>query len=167
MLVETKLDFNKYLKLNYMLTYRKPIIILITIIGFTLFTGSIFYFLGFNIPVDSPPYTQFLFGFSAIVILPFFIYWNVKKNFYSHGRLQEKIIYEFTDEKIKITGESFNSELDWEKIYKITEFKNWILIYENIQIANILTKESFGEKIKDFRMLIKSKNVNAKLINIK
>ena len=163
MIIETKLDFKRYLKLMYTLTYRKPIMIFLSIVGLTMFIGSIFYFLGFNVPVDSPPYFQIVFGFFIIAILPFSIYWSGKKNFSSHGRLQEKIIYEFTDEKIKITGETFNSELDWGKTYKIKELKDWILIYENRQIANILPKESFGEKIKDFRILVKSKNVNAKL----
>lgn len=71
--------------------------------------------------------------------------------------------YEFTSEKIKITGETFNSELDWGKTYEIKELKDWILIYQNRQVANVLPKESFGENIKDFRILVKSKNLNAKL----
>jgi hypothetical protein len=147
----------------YTLAYRKPIMIFLTIVGLIMFIGSIFYFLGFNVPIDSPPYFQIVFGFFIIGILPFSIYRNGKKNFSSHGRLQEKIIYEFTDEKIKIVGETFNSELDWTKTYKIAELKDWILIYQNRQIANILPKESFGEKISDFRSLVKRKNVKAKL----
>ena len=163
MIIETKLDFKSYLKLMYSLTYRKPIMIFITIVGLIMFLSSIFYFLDFNVPVDSPPYFQIVFGFFIIAFLPFSIYWSGKKNFSSHSRLQERIIYEFTDEKIKITGETFSSELDWTKTYKITELKDWILIYQNRQIANILMKESFAEKISDFRILVKSKNVKAKL----
>ena len=163
MIIETKLDFKRYLRLMYSLTYCKPIMIFLTIVGLTMFIGSILYFLGFNVPIDSPPYFQFIFGFFIIAILPFSIYRSGKKNFSSHGRLQEKIIYEFTDERIKITGETFNSELDWTKTYKITELKNWILIYQNRQIANILSKDSFGDKISEFRTLVKSKNIKAKL----
>ncbi len=163
MIIETKLDFKRYLKLMYTLTYRKPIMIFLMIVGLTMFISSIYYFLGFNVPVDSPPYFQIVFGFFIIAILPFSIYWSAKKNFSSHGRLQERIIYEFTDEKIKITGETFSNELDWTKTYKIAELKDWILIYQNRQIANILPKESFGEKISDFKILVKNKNVKAKL----
>lgn len=74
MTIETKIDFKKYLRLMYTLTYRKPIMIFLTIVGMIMFIGSIFYFLGFNLPVDSPPYFQLLFGFFIIVILPFSIY---------------------------------------------------------------------------------------------
>jgi hypothetical protein len=163
MIIETKLDFNGYLKLMYTLTYRKPIVIFLTIIGWTMFIGSILYFMGFNIPADSPPYFHVCFGFFVVAILPFSIYWSGKKNFASNSRIQERIVYEFIDDKIKITGETFNSELGWEQTYKIKELKNWILIFQNRQSANILPKEAFGEKLNDFRMLVKSKHVKANL----
>ena len=147
----------------YTLTYRKPITILLTIIGLTMFFGSILYFLGFKIPVDGPPYFQIIFGFTIIAIMPFSIYIGGKKNFSSNARLQEKISYEFTDEKIKQIGETFNSDMDWTKIYKILELKDWILIYQNRQIANIIHKESFGDNLNEFKDLVKSKGVRAKL----
>ena len=163
MIIETKLDFKRYIRLMYTLTYRKPIMIFLTIVGFTMFIGSIFYFLGFNVPVDSPPYFQIVFGFFIIAILPFSIYRGGKKNFSTNGRLQEKIIYEITDEKIKQIGETFNSDMDWTKIYKILELNDWILIYQNRQIANLITKDSFGDNLYDFRELVKSKGIKAKL----
>lgn len=163
MIIETKLDFKRYLKLMYTLAYRRPIMIYLTIIGLAMFLLSIFHFSGIIVPFDSPPYFQILFGFWIIALLPVSVYWSGKKNFSSNGRLQEKIIYEFTDEKIKITGETFSSEMDWAKTHKIIELKNWIIIHQNRQTANILPKESFGEKISDFRLLVKSKNIKAKL----
>ncbi len=163
MIIETKLQFKDYLKLMYILTYRKPVMILLTILGSLMFVGAIFYFLGFQVPVDEPPYFQIVFGFFIIAVLPFSVYRSSKKNFISHGRLQEKITYEFTEEKMKQTGESFNSEMDWSKIFKVQELRNWILIYQSKQLANILPKSSFGDNLNEFKNLVKSKNIKAKL----
>jgi hypothetical protein len=162
MTIETKLDFKRYLKLMYTLTYLKPMMIFLTIVGLIMFIGSLFYFVGFNIPFDTPPFFQIVFGFFIIALLPFSIYRGAKKNFSSHGRLQEKIIYEFTDEKIKVIGETFNSEMDWLKTHKIVELTDWILIYQNRQIANILPKESFGDDLNEFKNMVKSKNIKTK-----
>ena len=147
----------------FALTYRKPTMIFLAIVGLIMFIGSILYFLGFNVPFDSPPYFQIIFGFCLIAILPYSIYSTSKKNFSTHSRLQEKIIYVFTDEKIKQIGESFNSEMDWSKIYKIIELKGWILIYQNRQTANLIPKEFFGDNISEFRELVKKKGIKAKM----
>ena len=99
-----------------------------------------------------------LFFFPLIIlILPFSIYRNAKKNFESTPRIQEKINYEFTNEQIKISGESFTTELTWEKTYKVLELKNWILIYQNPRVANVIPKEAFGNNLGEFRELVRSK----------
>jgi len=163
MKIETKLDFKRYLKLTYVLLYRKPVMIFLTICGLLMFILSILYFLGSKSLFADPPYFQVVFGLFVIALLPFSIYKSARKNFSSHGRLQEKITYEFTDEKIKLIGESFNSEMSWDKTYKILELKNWILIYQNRQAINILPKDSFGENLTEFKALVKSKNIKSKL----
>lgn len=77
----------------------------------------------------------------------------------------EKISYEITEKYIRIKGESFNSAMDWTKIFKILELKNWILIYQNEQAATIIPKVAFGEKISEFRNMVKSKKINSELKN--
>jgi len=163
MTIETKLDFKSYLRLMYTLTYRKPLMIFLTVCGLMMFVFSVFYFFGSKVLFIEPPYFQFVFGLFIIAFLPFSIYRSAKRNFSSNGRLQEKIIYEFTDEKIKMTGETFNTEMNWEKTYKILELKNWILIYQNRQIANVLPKNSFGENLIEFKTLVKRNHIRSKL----
>lgn len=53
--------------------------------------------------------------------------------------------------------------MDWTKIYKILELKNWILIYQNRQIANLIPKEYFGDNLHEFKELVKRKGIKAKL----
>jgi hypothetical protein len=157
MRIETQVSFKEYLRLMLGLTYKKPFLVFLLCVGIILIIGSILYLIGFKVPFDSPPYYQLIFAFSIIFLLPFFVYLSAKKTFSSSGRFQERIVYEFLDDYIKITGESFNSELTWEKTYKITELRNWIFIYQNRLVANIIPKKSFGNNLSEFKELVKRK----------
>ncbi len=163
MKIETKLEFKDYLRLMYALTYKKPTIVFLSFVGLIMFVGSLLYFMGFNIPFDDTPYFQLILGFFIVGYLPFSIYRTAKKNFYSHGKLQEKMIYEFTTDKIKVTGATFSSEMDWSKTYKIKEINRWVLIYPSRNIFNLIPKDSIGENIDEFRSLIRTKNIKQKL----
>lgn len=163
MTIETKLDQKEYTRLMYVVTYRKPIMIFITIIGITMILSSIAYLIGYKDLFTEPPYVLSAIGFIFVFLFPFSIYMNAKRNFSSYGKLQEKIIYEFTNEKIKVIGESFNSEMTWEKTFKITELKNWILIYQNKQVFFVIEKESFGTNLPEFKSIVMSKNIKSKL----
>jgi hypothetical protein len=101
-------------------------------------------------------------GFVFILIYPIITYINSKKMFSSSVRLQEEITYEFTNDKIKITGETFNSEMDWAKTYKVLELKEWILIYQNKMIANVIPKELFGDNLQEFKVKVQNNNIKAK-----
>ncbi len=52
-------------------------------------------------------------------------------------------------------GESFNAKLSWNKIYKVKETKNWILIFQSRQVANLILKSDIwdGEMIELKRIL--------------
>ena len=157
MIIEMKIEFKPYLKLMYVLTYRKPAAIVISLIGFFSLLFGILSFTGLS-PFFPSDYVQLGFGFMLVVVYPFIIYTTAKRNFASQARIQERITYEFTDNTIKITGESFNSELTWEKTYKVLELKDWILIYQNRLVANIIPKEAFGDKLDEFKSLVRSKS---------
>jgi hypothetical protein len=157
MKLETKITFNQYLKLMYALTYRKPMTIFLSIIGLIMFIGSVLYFFGFNVPVDKPPYIQLILGFSFSAFLPFSVYKSARKNYSTNKRLQENITYDFTEEKVTIKGETFNSEWTWEKTYKIEELRNWILIYQNNIVANIIPKANFENNLDEFKRWINRK----------
>jgi hypothetical protein len=137
--------------------------IFVLIIAIFSFIPSILYLLGAKVPFNNPPYLQLIFGIVIIFILPLMIVRGANKAYESHLRLQEKMIYEFTQSGIKITGESFNSEMDWTKIYKVKERKNWILIYQSQQVANIIKKESLGDNLIEFRELVKKQGIKSSL----
>jgi hypothetical protein len=158
MIIETKLEFKKYLKLMYLLTYRKVWTIVITVIGIVMLIGSILYFIGYPVPVENPPFAQLIVGL-LVILIPVSVYLSSRKNFISAGKLQEKMTYEFTYDKIIITGETFKTEMTWTRLYKIQEFKNWILIYQSKTTANVIPKESFGEGLTEFKRLVIENNI--------
>lgn len=160
MKIKTKLIFKEYLKLVFTLYYSKPINMLVSIIGVIMFIGAILYFLGVDIPTDSPPYIVLLLGFLIVVVSPLSTYIGARRAYFSHKNLQETIIYEFKESSLKLIGETFNSEVAWSSIHKVLEFKRWILIYHSKGIANIIPKQSFqGTQLADFKALIKSSGV--------
>ena len=163
MKIETRLEFKKYLKLVYRQSFLNGKMIFFAILGIAMLVVPLLHFLGFNIPYDNPPYFQLLFGIFIVFIIPILVYFSAKRNFNSNRRLQEKIAYEFTEETIKITGETFNSEMDWSKIYKIKELKNWILIYQSKLTMNIIYKDAFGKDILEFRELVLKNKVKTNI----
>ncbi len=67
----------------------------------------------------------------------------------------ETIEYQFDNEEIIVTGQSFSSRFSWNKIYKVTETKDWVLIWQNRQMANVIPKRSFeGDDLKSFKEIV-------------
>ncbi|MDR1403770.1 MAG: YcxB family protein [Tannerellaceae bacterium] len=149
--IETKLEFKDYRKLVFICTYRNLIIIVLTLVFFIICIWN------FNIA----SLLSFLLYFSILQII---IHFSAKKHYTTNKALQEKIIYEFTDDKILIKGETFYSEFYWEKIYLIEELKDFILIYQSNSTANIISKKSFGNQIKEFRNSVKHKSIKTKFL---
>jgi len=164
MKIDTNIKLKDYIKLMYILTYRRIGMKFASILGIFLFAFCIMYFIGI---IESSEFPWLPIAYSAIIIIvmPLSIYYSAKNNYKTNARLQEKITYEISDELIRITGESFNSEMTWEKTYKVLELKNWFLFYQNKLVANIIPKESVGNQTQELRAIIKRQNINSKLKN--
>lgn len=155
----TKLSLNDFIKVSYHITYRK--LSMKFMAGFGLF---ILLLVPFANNYDTEfPWFLLLFGLFLSIGEPILIYFSAKKNYMSNGRISETIIYEFDAENILITGESFNSRLSWDKIYSVTENKDWILIWQSRQGANVLQKRDF--KNEDLQLLKDIVNSHSELKN--
>jgi len=164
MIIETKIDFKKYIKLMYILTYRGKLMIYTSILGFLLLIISIFYFFGI-IEMTKFPWIPIFTVIMINIVIPISVYYTSRKVYYTNARLQEKIVYEITQDLIIITGESFNSQMTWDKTYKVLELKEWFLFYHNKFTANIISKERIGNQTQELREIIKSQNIKYKLRN--
>lgn len=162
MLVETKLIKKEYLKLMLLMVYRRPMIIFLNIIGLVMITGTLLYAIGDYSMYSESPIVPGIMGFFFVLFIPISVLFRAHKSFSSNGRVQEKITYDFTDEKTIIIGETFSSEMSWEKTYKVKELKNWILIYQNKQMFNLIPKTAFGDQLSEFKSLVNKNNIKAK-----
>ncbi|MBC7828738.1 MAG: YcxB family protein [Chitinophagaceae bacterium] len=59
----------------------------------------------------------------------------------------EAIEYHFDNDYLLMKGQSFNFELSWNKVYKVTKTKNWILIWQNNQIATPIPRRDIDEEL--------------------
>lgn len=159
MTVKTQITFRDFLVFHIKSSLLRLIVFLLILLVFFVIKES----------VDSSAETDLLRSTSmwfAILILFMVIrsYFSVRFAFSSNKNIQESITYTFTDEKIRIHGETFEEEISWNSIYKVKENKDWFLIYQSAQVMNMVPKKFFTkEQISALRRIIKSNKVKAKL----
>ena len=153
--IKTKLSFKAYVRLLYGLIYKKPIMIVIVCVGFAMLV----WILGYRfdlLPLPKPTIYQYITLGLITIVQPLVIYSTIWNNYYSANHLREALEIEFTPLEIKIHGESFYTELTWEKTFKVEELNNWFLIYQNNLSAVIVQKKFFSEsQLKDFKKLLR------------
>ena len=154
--LKIKISLREYVKLLSGLTYRKPVMIVILSIDLLMMTWIILWHLNVqNIPKIT--FYQYTTVILITIVQPIVILSSIRRNYQSSAHLKEKIEIEFTKEFLKITGESFYTELTWTKTFKVKELKEWFLIYQNNFSAVMIPKKVFDKDGEEkFKNLIKS-----------
>lgn len=141
MLIKSKLNEQDFINVNFVLLYSK--------ISAKIFTLLISFFLIITfitvIFIPKVAFTQIILPLAMLMAMPLITYFGAKRNFAANARISEAIEYQFNNNYLSMKGESFNSQLSWDKIYKVTQTKNWILIWQNRQIANPINKRDVWE----------------------
>ncbi|ROI06464.1 MULTISPECIES: YcxB family protein [unclassified Chryseobacterium] len=164
MTVTTKIAFKDFWSFYWKNFLLKPLPMIAFIVLIAYFIKQLInaFEYGFNwisvlIPLIFPLFVVF-FIFKA--------YSTSKKAFLSNKKIQEENTYTFTPEKIVIKGETFESEYSWNSIYQIRELKDWFLIYQSLQVMNMVPKKDFTrEQVSELRSIITNNGVKAKLRN--
>lgn len=148
--IKVHLSARDYVKVSYHLFYRKfsgkfmtglGIFMLVTGIYLLIVEGTLNWF-------------PMLFGVFLVGWIPIQIHLSAKKNYRANKRIQEEMTYIFNSDTIQVVGESFNSQLSWDKLYAITENNSWLLIWLNKQVANVIPKQAITEsQLAAFRLL--------------
>lgn len=102
----------------------------------------------------------------AILILFIAIrsFFSVRFAFNSNKNIQESITYIFTDNKIRMVGETFDEDVAWSSIYKVKENKDWFLMYQSAKVMNMVPKKFFTkDQVSELRNIIKANSIRAKL----
>ena len=155
MTIKTKITFREYLNLMYSLTYRKGVTIFLTVVGLVMLLFAALDFFGV-LNTGTSPLSRIMFGVFLFVFIPLMVYISAKRNYFSDKRIQENIEYEFTTQMMRVKGESFNSEINWSKTFKIEELKKCFLIYQSKQVAHLIPKSNLTrEQINYLRLLFR------------
>jgi hypothetical protein len=149
MVIKTRLTEKDFINVNFFFLFRKPILKIVFII---MVLNLILGLLSAVIPLTflgEFTISRIVTPLVVLTFLPAVTYFTAKKNYASNQRLKELIEYKFEKDYLIIQGESFNSQLTWDKVYKVTETKKWILIWQSRQVANIIHKSDVwdGEMI--------------------
>lgn len=139
MIVETQLTKKDFINANFEIFWGKIFIKIYTIMLSTVFIVGIisFFAKGSSITTSISPLL-------ILVIFSFIVYASASKNFKTNKRISEKINYNFEYDNLTITGESFNTVLSWDKVYKVSITKHWLFIWHNTQNANPISKNYFN-----------------------
>jgi hypothetical protein len=156
MKLKAKVTIRQYLKLLFSLAYSKPVMIFLICFALLLVLWITLFHLGIlNLP--EPVIYQYITLFLIAVIQPTVILTTIIRNYYSSNHLRETLDIDLSDDKIKIKGESFYMEILWTKIYKLSEKKNWFLIYQNNLSAILIPKKDLtSHQIKQIQEILGS-----------
>lgn len=138
-----KIDFNTYKQFNFQHLFKWEPRKKIKINIFYLFISLFLFILSFVIHNNFLYYiSTILLAIFSLLILTYFIYFiSLKKYFTSNKLLNEEIHLKISNDKIKENSESFNLEINWDKIYKAAESDKLIALYTGKSQAIIIQKE--------------------------
>lgn len=161
MTVKTHITFKEFLNFNIKSSLPRIIIFSFIILIFLVLNL-------YNTENDTQNILQSASVWFAAVFVFIIIrsYFRLKNAFYSNKKIQEEIVYTFTDEKVQTKGETFEGDFAWNTVYKIKETKDWLLIYQSKMTMNMVPKKYFSDsQISELRNMIKKSNVKAKLLS--
>jgi hypothetical protein len=153
MVIETQLTLKKYRSFCYKYLYSHALYRVFTLYGIVLMLSFIFHIPDSNIIL----LFDILGAIIIVIVVPLKVGRKAERTFKGSNLLNEKMIYEFADEKLSIRGETFKAEYQWDKIAKMKELKNWVVLFFGKRAGFIIPKEAFGDGIEEFRKLVNSK----------
>ena len=142
MIIKTKLTEKDLINVNFILLYSKLSVKIFTGIGILmLFVATVSFFSQSR----HSSLTTIIAPVFILIGFPLLTYFGSKRSFTTNKRISETIEYQFGKDLLFIKGESFTAQLTWDKIYKVSKTKNWILIWQNKQVANVISRRDIWE----------------------
>jgi len=88
------------------------------------------------------------------------LYWGFKKSYSGNSSMFRETAYEFTENHLKVSGNSFDTRMEWSNIIKVEVDKNWFLIWQTKKMAMGLRKDIFKlEDLEHIKGILTSNSV--------
>ncbi len=155
--VQVQLSLKDFRKVNLSLLFQKLSIKIFVGIGVFIFLSALLRILILGFKIDQIGHLAF--GITFVFFLPLIIVYKANQSYKSNPKIQELITYQFDENKIEMSGSSFRAEMSWESLYKVTESKECIFLWQGKQIANTIPTRFFKpDDLVNFREMIKNKH---------
>jgi hypothetical protein len=147
--IRHQLSKEEFIQLNLAMLFRRPYAYVTIGIGL--------------LAIFSNP-KNFLIGLIMIAWLPVLTVIGAMMSFKPGNRLRENILYQFTQDKFSMSGDTFSQEVIWQQIHQVKKTRNWILIFVSPKIANgIPKKELVDVQLEDLRLILNANGVKNNL----
>jgi hypothetical protein len=160
MTINTKLTEKDYINASFAIIIGRPFIrYFLAIIGIILLINLVS-----GIAIGSSTLAGVLPPIIIFMIYLGFIYFSIKRGYSNNKRISENIEYTFGQFNLVIVGESFKTELSWNKVNKVTKTKNWLLIWQTRQIANAIPNRDIqADELTKLKMILTNNSVKNNL----
>lgn len=158
---QTKITLEDYLNFNlHIFKQRSSFKFLRVLSYFFIFMSlfSVFYSWYTGEDMDWSSFGMIAFAFFYLFGLPFLLKLNAKKAYNSNKMMQEPIHFEINDEAVLMNAESYQTNMTWDKVFKVVEDNHGLYIFQSKQAANLIPKRDLSEQqLNDVRTIIRSK----------
>jgi GR25 family glycosyltransferase involved in LPS biosynthesis len=144
--IETKMALKDFMRLVFFLTYRRPMVLLVTFLGIVFSTWGALALVGIiDFAAFSPGFTL-LYGLFFLGWIPAAAYLRGRKQYASSKRSQELRKFEFTPQGIQMETETSNVDYKWSTVYEVKRSGKWVLIYLSRAEAIFIPRDAFSEE---------------------
>ena len=163
--ITSHIRYPEFFKMQFNYRYSKIWIWIITALGIVYLIAYvvILKFYHYDLWTSEIGAGGFMFLYFSI-LFPLLSLYIIRKSFKGNLRIQEPMIYKFSEQGISCTGESFSSDYSWDKLYKIQVYKGWLLVYHNsLGYSIIKLRPEDDLYIQSLKQFLKQKNYKMKI----
>lgn len=162
MTIRSQLSEKEFIQVSLVMMYSKSATRTIALVAF------IFLFVGVSVFLadsrnDHP--LSILIPLAMLTALPLSVYLSARKAYKTVHQLRETVMYSIDNNQLAVTGETYSATYRWDDIYKVSQSKNWILIWQDKQRAlPIAAKDLWGGQVAELKEILDNKGVKNNLV---
>ncbi len=157
MVIKTQLSESEFINVSLALMYRKSATKTIAMVAFIFLLIAIG---GFVASPGQANKLSLIVPLAMLTALPLSVYFGSKKAYQTNMQLRETVLFEIDKDKLLVSGETYSIAYQWNMIYKVTQLKNWIFIWQDKQrILPIAAKDVWGGQIAELKDILDSHGV--------
>ena len=157
MTVKSQLSEKEFIQVSLLLMYSKSATRTISIVAFVFLMVAVSGFIA-NAHKANP--LSLLVPLAMLTALPLSIYFSARKAYRNIHQLREVVIYSIDKNGLVVKGETYSVTYQWSEIYKVSQTKNWILIWQDKQRAlPIAAKDVWGGQVAELKDILDDNGV--------